>query len=140
MRVLVCGGRNYGRKQKGKLWVENEEETKYLYDCLNQVQTDLIINGAAKGADRLSSKYAEEKKITCLMYPALWDKEGKAAGILRNIRMLEESQPHLVVAFAGGKGTDHMMTIAAATGVPVWNTTLSPSFMVEEPTGAPQGR
>lgn len=120
MKVLVTGGRTY-------------DDYEYLSACLNKVQVDLIINGTAKGADQMSTKWAEEKKLPVLMYPALWQKEGMSAGILRNIRMLEEGRPHLVVAFAGGKGTAHMKSVAKAAGVPVWDTAVSSEFTIGEP-------
>jgi hypothetical protein len=36
--------------------------------------------------------------------------------------MLREGRPELVVAFKGGRGTAHMVTIAAAALVPVLKT------------------
>lgn len=44
---------------------------------------------------------------------------GKAAGPIRNQRMLDEGKPDLVVAFPGGRGTADMVRRAKAAGVPV---------------------
>lgn len=33
-------------------------------------------------------------------FPADWDKHGRAAGLIRNARMLSESDPRVVVAFS----------------------------------------
>lgn len=130
MRILVCGGRDY----------EDYEMVKKVLGSL--FKPELIINGAAKGADTLSTRWAEENKIPCLMYPALWSKQGKQAGILRNIKMLEEGMPHMVIAFPGGRGTAHMMLIARQAGVPVWDVSKSVNFniedMNEQANGGPQ--
>jgi hypothetical protein len=34
--------------------------------------------------------------------------------------MLTESQPHVIIAFEGGKGTAHMVSIGKKAGVPVY--------------------
>lgn len=53
------------------------------------------------------------------VFKADWDKHGKAAGPIRNQQMLDEGKPDLVLAFAGGKGTDDMCRRARAAGVEV---------------------
>lgn len=120
MRILVCGGRTYS----------NYEAVQKILGSLYQVE--LIINGAAQGADALSTKWAKENKIPCLMFPALWSRFGKQAGILRNIEMLQSGQPDMVVAFPGGKGTAHMMAIARQAGVPVWDVSKNSEFDIED--------
>jgi hypothetical protein len=109
MRVLVCGGRDF----------DNYQAVETVLNSIPGIS--LIINGGAKGADALSSKWAKEHKVACLVFPALWNKEGKAAGPLRNVRMLEEGQPQMVVAFPGGKGTAHMLALTKQADIPYWN-------------------
>jgi hypothetical protein len=50
---------------------------------------------------------------------SFWNKCGIGAGYFRNVQMLEEGKPDLVVAFLGGKGTAMMVKIARAAGVEV---------------------
>lgn len=110
MRILVCGGRDYDNYEKVRdvvvpLCPENEDNT--------------IIAGGARGADHLAAMVAD---VFCLGYKefkADWRLHGKKAGILRNIQMLEEGKPDLVVAFPGGKGTAHMVKIAKEAGIKV---------------------
>lgn len=52
-------------------------------------------------------------------FKADWNKYGKSAGPMRNIQMLKEGKPDVVVAFQGGKGTAHMVKIAKEAGVKV---------------------
>jgi hypothetical protein len=117
MNILACGGRDYDNRE-------------YMDKCLSQLMVTLLIHGNAKGADTQAGQWAADKGLPVLIFPALWHKEGKAAGIKRNIRMLEEGRPDLVVAFAGGRGTAHMKSIAKAAGVPVWDTAESEEFNV----------
>lgn len=107
MRVLVCGGRNYSNKKR-------------VYDILDNLEdVDLIIEGGARGADRLASEWAADREISSIRYNAEWDKYGKAAGYKRNLKMLNEGKPNLVVAFPGGKGTNNMIHLTIQKGIPL---------------------
>jgi predicted polyphosphate/ATP-dependent NAD kinase len=44
--------------------------------------------------------------------------QGKAAGIIRNQRMLDEGKPDLVIAFQGGDGTADMVRRANKSKIP----------------------
>ena len=78
-----------------------------------------MISGHARGADQLAEQWAKENKIPTRLFPADWDIYGKRAGYLRNVKMLEEGNPDLVVAFPGGKGTNMMVSIAQSADIPV---------------------
>lgn len=113
MRILVCGGRDYTDKDK-------MEEILYpICKFVLQVQEVVIVEGGAKGADRLARDWAKSWELPVETYEADWDKHGKAAGIFRNIDMLNKGQPDLVIAFPGGAGTAHMVAIARKKGVKV---------------------
>ena len=79
-----------------------------------------IISGMADGADSLAIRYADERKLTKILFPANWKRYSRVAGFLRNEDMLSVAT-HLV-AFWDGKssGTYHMIEIAQAKGIPVW--------------------
>lgn len=68
-----------------------------------------IISGACRGADRLAVMWAKSVGVPVEEYPANWGRYGKAAGPIRNLQMLKDGKPDLVVAFSGGHGTLHMM-------------------------------
>lgn len=108
MKVLVCGSRHF-------------QDKELMEDVLKQWNITTIIEGEARGADRLSRNYGEEHGIEVLRFPALWDKHGKSAGPIRNRQMLVEGQPELVVAFRGpnSRGTQNMIDQATKAGVPV---------------------
>jgi hypothetical protein len=112
MKVLVCGGRefdDYGR----------------LCDVLDKVcgwSTDFItiINGGARGADRLSSRYAREYGCEVIEVPADWATHGRAAGPLRNQAMLDIHKPDQGVVFPGGRGTEDMLLRLFRAKVNTW--------------------
>jgi hypothetical protein len=75
--------------------------------------------GAAKGADTLAQQYAEYYHIPYILFPALWDLEGKAAGILRNKRMLNESDVLISFWDYNSPGTKHAIEYAKHIGIGV---------------------
>lgn len=108
MRVLVCGSRDF-----------NDYET--LEKELNGYDITEVIEGEARGADKLSRVYAEHRGIPVKGYPADWTLFGRRAGPIRNRQMLTEGKPDCVVAFRGpnSRGTQNMIDQATKAGVPV---------------------
>lgn len=112
MRVLVCGGRNYGNVTR----VAQELAALHgeiPHDCM------LVIQGGATGADRIARVWCEHNFVQYANYAADWNAHGKAAGPMRNQRMLDHGKPDIVLAFPGGRGTADMVRRAKAAGVPV---------------------
>lgn len=110
MRVLICGSRD---------WPYCDQ-----IDALIQTFSadTVIIHGAGRGADLCAAYHARERGLVVLSFPADWDKDGKAAGPLRNQRMLDEGKPNIVIAFrrAGlSPGTDDMIARAQKAMLPV---------------------
>ena len=110
MRVLVCGGRHYNKR----LVVYRE------LDRINQdVGIDLVILGGCLGADTLAHRWAVSSNVREKIFEANWHLHGRAAGPIRNRRMLNEGRPDLVLAFPGGRGTADMVARARKAGVEV---------------------
>lgn len=112
--VLVSGGRTFFNFD---LLQERLEELARLRPIT------LIIHGGAAGADTLAGKYAETHRLPCARYlpSRRLDGQGRDWKFRRNTRMLNTSEPDLVVAFPGGPGTAHMVRTAQAAGYPVWD-------------------
>lgn len=113
-RVLVCGGRNYDDRRSLDMVLDAAHSANPIV-CL--------IHGAAQGADMLAADWALSHDVLCNAYPANWERDGKAAGPLRNQLMLDQGKPHIVIAFPGGKGTADMIRRSEASGVPVVKVT-----------------
>lgn len=120
MRVLVCGGRDYGKNPDGS-W--NHAETDLLFntlqDLLEQHKDLIVIQGQARGADTLARVWAESREVTVLSFDADWNRYGNRAGPIRNLQMIEEGKPDLVLAFRGASGTKNMIKQAQNYGIEV---------------------
>lgn len=110
MKLLVCGDRNWND-----------------YDALKRaiiaIGPTVIIEGEAKGADKMSRQIAEELGINVMPFPADWQKYGRAAGPIRNAQQLKEGNPDLVLAahndLVSSKGTKDMVKRSLKAGKPV---------------------
>lgn len=112
MRVLVCGGRDYC--DSSRVWGELDALHRTAkHDCM------VVIQGGATGADCIAREWCCARYVRYENYPADWKAHGKAAGPMRNQRMLEQGQPDLVLAFPGGRGTADMVRRAKVAGIKV---------------------
>lgn len=126
MRVIVCGGRMFGRVSFGvplnyldNLQAEASAERDMLARVLDQHGIAELAEGGAKGADELARQWAASRGVPVRTFEAHWHLHDKAAGGIRNQRMLDEFKPDAVIAFPGGKGTADMVRRATAAGVRV---------------------
>ena len=71
-----------------------------------------IVSGGAKGADSLAEKWAFEHAINITIFKPDWEKEGLAAGFIRNKLIVDHCDK--VIAFWDGKskGTAHSISLA----------------------------
>ena len=115
-KVIIAGGRDF-------------DDYEYMSTKLDELFKDpntfnnntiKVISGMAKGADTLGIQYADENKLTKILFPANWKEYPRIAGFLRNNDMLSIAT-HLI-AFWDRKsnGTKHMIEIAQMKGIPVW--------------------
>ena len=115
MKVLACGGRDFGSAPGDR---------QALVDALDRSHAKrpmtALIQGAARGADSLAAQWARSREVQVETYPADWNAHGKAAGHMRNQRMLTEGKPDGIIAFPGGRGTADMTRRARRAGIPVW--------------------
>jgi 2-succinyl-5-enolpyruvyl-6-hydroxy-3-cyclohexene-1-carboxylate synthase len=108
----VCGGRRF---------TDGYGLSAYLtLLTATRGRPEVVIHGKATGADQFAGDWARSVGIPVIADPvtlAEWREYGKAAGRIRNQRMLDKHAPTLVVAFPGGPGTAHMTQIAEKAGL-----------------------
>jgi|SRR5579872_5526260 len=125
-RILVCGSRTW----RGYKIIAAKLE-KYAHE------DTVIITGKAPGADSLAEWWAVCTQHDYMGFPARWKTQGKAAGMIRNKRMLLDGlgvsagmkvpdippDGVLVLAFHAfyekSKGTKNMVELAQAAGLTV---------------------
>lgn len=118
--IIVCGGRDFTQRE-------------YAFRVLDELLPIVshIHEGGAAGADNLARMWAVARGIKWTAHHAPWETHGKRAGIIRNVEMLrsllatqrpDDAHSCLVVAFPGGRGTEHMTMIARRAGVQVYET------------------
>lgn len=117
MRVLICGGRDFG--DVSLLWrtldmLHKRHEFTWVIDGASDEVTGPYI-----GADYWANQWARAHGIAWHRVPANWKKFGAAAGPIRNQEMLDKHQPILCVAFPGGRGTADMVRKARLAGIGV---------------------
>lgn len=109
MKLLVCGDRN---------WADQAAITQVL----SELKPTLVIEGDARGADKMAGLAADQLGIAKAVFPADWDKYHRAAGPIRNQQMLDQ-KPDLVLAFhddlMNSKGTKDMVKRSLKAQVPV---------------------
>ncbi|MFW6226284.1 MAG: DUF2493 domain-containing protein [bacterium] len=103
MKIAVIGSRNFTDYELLKSKLDKIHERKII-TC--------IVSGGAKGADKLSERWADENGIEKLIFIPDWNKYGKRAGFLRNEDIIKNADA--VVAFWDGvsKGTQHGINLS----------------------------
>lgn len=101
MKTIIAGTRTFQNYDSLKTRIDAYREKNEITE---------IISGGAKGVDSLAERYAVEHSIPFKLFPADWDKNGKAAGPMRNREMAEYSEVLLAVWDGSSKGTKNMIS------------------------------
>lgn len=118
MKVIVVSG---SREAVQSDW-------RFVHErILEELTADLEIRvGDADGVDRLVTEWASDERMKLSVYFANWARDGRAAGPIRNRRMMEASpRPSLLLAFPltgfrkRSPGTWSAIVEAVAEGIPV---------------------
>lgn len=118
LRVVVTGGREYADRQE--LWAALDElQLLHGIRLLAEGGCRYVVRGEEVSADRFACQWAESREIPCLTVWAPWKRKGKSAGPFRNGLMLDMVRPDVVVATAGGRGTQDCVDKALARGIDV---------------------
>lgn len=105
MRVGVTGSRKYDNR--ALVWA-------ILDRFHREYGIDLLIHGGANGLDWVASMWARHGNVPekrFLVTDEDWKREGKKAGILRNVEMWDSGLIDLLIGFEGERGTTHMMSL-----------------------------
>jgi len=107
MRILIYGSRDFVSDK-----ITDKVLDKIIEDLRIKGVTEIeIVSGTAKGADQAGERYAERNNLEVISIPAEWDRDGKAAGFIRNAELVKACD--LGVGFWDGKskGTKHTTSL-----------------------------
>lgn len=113
MRILVTGGRSF----KDAALVRDVLGYYNLRAGRDEEMT--LIQGGANGLDALAQQVAAVLGWRIETFVADWELMGRAAGPMRNQKMIDIGKPDLVLAFEGGRGTADMTEKAIKAGLRV---------------------
>ena len=82
--MLVCGSR---------VWTDQAKVEEVLERVTAGVAKVTLVQGDARGADRMAAEVARRRGWTVESHPANWRSEGRSAGMARNQRMLLSGRP-----------------------------------------------
>lgn len=105
-RVIIAGTRTFSDYELLRTTCNN------LLSEKQRTHTIVVISGTARGADQLGERYAKERGFQLQRFPADWERNGKAAGYIRNAKMADNADA--LIAFWDGqsRGTKNMIDIA----------------------------
>lgn len=122
MRVLVTGSRYHPES-----FIERVHAVLFpLFHVFSEggEKITFIHGDNPRGVDAMVKKIAEELGANEWAIPAEWDffrslGKPKAAGAIRNLEMVEELQPDMVIAFphSNGRGTQDCIEAARRAGI-----------------------
>ena len=99
MKLIVAGSRTIS-------W----SDYPLIETALKSVDFEIteIVSGGARGVDKMGEHFAKENHIPCKVFPADWERFGKAAGYIRNGEMGKYSDGGIVFWDGMSKGSIHM--------------------------------
>jgi hypothetical protein len=106
-KIAVVGSRNF--TDYPKLVKSLDQYIQYLDIPKEDI---VIVSGGAKGADSLAKKYAADKNYQYKEFLPDWKRYGRAAGYVRNVSIIEESNACLAFWDGLSPGTKHSIDYA----------------------------
>lgn len=103
MKLAVVGSRTFN---------DYEMLCKYLNTIHSKEPITYIVSGGAKGADKLSEKWALENDIPTIIFYPDWEKFGRKAGFLRNNDIITEADKVLACWDGVSNGTKNSIELA----------------------------
>jgi len=100
MKLAVVGGRDF----------TNYSLMKEVLDHIQDIT--VIVSGGALGADSLARRYAQERNLPIKEFIPDWTKDGKFAGLKRNILIVNECDQLIAFWDTKSKGTKHSIDLA----------------------------
>lgn len=109
MRVIIAGGRDF-----------HDYDVVLKAIANSGFNIEQVVSGGAKGVDALGERYATENDKLLAVFMADWNRNGRAAGPIRNGKMAEYADALIAIWDGKSKGTKNMIETATKKGMPVY--------------------
>jgi predicted Rossmann fold nucleotide-binding protein DprA/Smf involved in DNA uptake len=106
-RVAIVGSRDFPNL---------ESVGQYVSDL---PRDSVIVSGGARGVDRAAEAVARAKGMATLIFPADWNRHGKAAGYMRNRLIVANADRLVAFQHNNSRGTQHSIDLARERGIDV---------------------
>jgi hypothetical protein len=115
-RALVTGSRT---------WSDRQAILNALREHASQPGLVVVHGACPKGADALADELAREYGVQVERHPADWGAHGRAAGFVRNAKMVGlGADVCLAFIHNGSKGATMTADLAEKAGIPTWRFTV----------------
>lgn len=150
MRVIVCGGRDYGEKSPDKRIDPREDSDRWLPEVQHVVNVlrDLaerhgrlvVVQGGGPGAARTAREWAKRHRHGLETFEPEPAGPGLPAwaALKKRSREMVEAGADLAVFFPGGDGTRHEFEMVVEAGIPFRDERAKDAWGNER-TGRPEG-
>lgn len=112
-RIIIAGSRSCPESSP-----ELEEQIEAILKQYKRSSVE-IVDGTARGADRLGYNIAQKWNLPVKRFPADWEKEGKRAGYLRNKKMAQYGTELIALWDGYSRGTFMMIQLARRNNLKV---------------------
>ena len=121
IKVALVGSRNINDMD----FVERQ-----FFRVLRKEKVDVhdvvIVSGGATGVDTLAQKIARKYGLTIVIHYPQWWRFGKAAGPMRNTKIVKDADVVLAIRWGASKGTDDLIRKAHTVGKKVYEIPYEP--------------
>ena len=97
MKIAIVGSRTFKDYNAMHAFIEE------MLVTMESSIIEAVVWGGARGADSLAERYAQERGLKMIVFPAQWKKYGRRAGFIRNVNIIRECD----VCFAFWDGESH---------------------------------
>ena len=109
-KIIIAGTRTFE---------DYETVSGFCLDCLSAEKISLpvcVLSGNCRGADACGEKFAKEMGFQLELFPAEWNKYKRAAGPVRNRKMVKEADRVIYFWDKKSKGTRSLIDLAEKEG------------------------
>lgn len=120
MKVIIAGSRDIRLKLSDiSRYIDEAAENDWRWE-----QISLVLSGGCKGVDEDGAAWACAAGIPVKKFIADWDAYGRAAGPIRNGRMVRNADALLVIRHADSRGSADVLMRARRAGLLVHDVIL----------------